>query len=79
MKNKLITFELREDKDQVDIHLNKEGIDYMIKILEELRTGNTNDHFHLMTNSWGGDQLSEDKQSESSELLNLVTVYFWEK
>ena len=35
------------------------------------------DHIHLMTNEWGGNELSDKKQSPENELINHVKIFKW--
>ncbi len=71
-----LTFELRERHNVLDIHCNDEGLENLIDALTLLVEGK-HDHLHLMTPSWGGVDLSENKQSETSTLLNQVNIYKW--
>ena len=52
MTNKILTFELTKDADQIEIHGNEEGIRELIEALS--RVVNASDHDHLMTPAWGG-------------------------
>ncbi len=38
---------------------------------------NNHDHIHLMTKSWGGDELSDDKQCSENGLINHVKICKW--
>lgn len=80
MKNDefLLTFELNEQKNVLDIHTNLNGlenlIDELTKLLKSAEKG-VNDHTHLMTEDWAGYQLSSE--SQGGEILNQVTIYCW--
>lgn len=76
---KLLTFELNSDGDEIDIHCNEVGLYYLKDIIENLLNNIKlkKDHSHLMTKSWGGDGLTEEKQSSSSTLLHKVTFHAW--
>lgn len=57
---KLLTFEFIAEEEMLAINLNKEGICSLIDRLNELlNSRDEQDHIHLMTNSWGGNDLSE--------------------
>ncbi len=78
MKNqKLLTFEIVESKDEIEIHLNKEGINELLKQLNTLSTFDSNDHLHLFSESWGGSELTEQKQAEDNKIVYKVTIYYW--
>lgn len=75
MSNKLLTFEVNEDCDQIEIHGNQEGFLELIEALNRVMSGSQ--HEHLMTPAWGGIELSEERQGEAGRLINKVTVHFW--
>jgi Immunity protein 32 len=75
MSDGLISFELSSDLKQLDIHFDKIGIERMIAYLERLCE--KDGHDHLMTSSWGGTELSEEKQGDDSILLHRVSIHFW--
>lgn len=72
---KILTFELVKTGDALDIHMDRQGLAELIQVCKHLyeRGG----HEHLMTASWGGNELTEQPQSESSKLLNKVTLHLW--
>ncbi len=71
----LLSFELSKDGDELNIHCDEIGLSKLRNILSQLENGVQ--HFHLMTASWGGDELSEESQSDDSQLLNKVTIHKW--
>jgi hypothetical protein len=74
----LLTFELTEEKDELEIHTNLKGLKRLIAELEMLLRSaekGLNDHNHLMTEEWAGNELSSVAQG--GELLNHVKVYYW--
>lgn len=71
----ILTFELSEDGDELDIHCDEQGLNMLIQSLHRL--SNANQHEHLLSPSWGGSQLSEEKQSEQSKLINKITFHRW--
>ena len=74
----LFTTEISKEKDVVTICLDKEGIDFLIKKLIKLSNSQANEHEHLMTPNWGGNELTEKKiGGEDDALINhLRLVYF---
>ncbi len=77
--NKLLTFELSRDGDELHIHCNREGLEALQQILHRLAESSAPvpRHDHLMTPSWAGDELTEEKQGDDTTLLNKVTVRLW--
>ena len=74
-EEEILTFELRADKLELEIHLNEVGLKNLRQYLKNVeRTG---DHQHLMTENWGGCELTSEKQGSDNELLEKVTVFFW--
>ena len=57
---------------EVEFWCDREGLDYLIKHLQKL--DESGDHMHLMTPSWGMDDLSEEKENESSCIAHHVKV-----
>ncbi len=75
---KILTIELTNDGDQLEIHGNEEGLRELMEIIAKLlKTPEKQDHNHLMTPSWAGYELTEEKQGETNTLINMATVYFW--
>ncbi|TRD14440.1 Imm32 family immunity protein [Palleronia caenipelagi] len=71
----LLTFELCENGDEVEIHLNDEGLSNLINYLVRLKK--SRDHEHLMTEEWGGNELTSIKQGSGNTLLQKVTLRHW--
>ena len=62
----------KQDKAVVEINADEEGLDYLIKLLSDLKKNG--DHFHLMTPAWGMDDLSEEQYHEKSVLVNHLEI-----
>jgi hypothetical protein len=75
MTDFILTFELAKGSKELDIHFDEKGLEMLISMLQGLK-GKT-DHDHLMTPSWAGTELSEETQSDESELINKVTIHKW--
>lgn len=76
MSKPLLTFELTQTGDTVEIHADLVGLTRLIKTLQNvLERG---EHEHLMTPRWGGAELSEEKQGRETKLLDHVKVILWE-
>ena len=71
----LLTVEFADEI--VEIHSDEEGLDLLIDRLLALRRHKIPEHDHLMTESWAGWELTEEKQSPDSKLINHLRVNFW--
>lgn len=78
-EERLLTFEKSQDGESLDIHLDEQGLDDLLAYLTRLRDGSTNlpRHEHLMTPSWGGNELSEELQGSASTIVHSVTIRLW--
>jgi hypothetical protein len=76
---KLLTVELSPQGDEIDIHMNREGLNDFIKYLHNLAEGHLPlpCHNHLMTPAWAGNELTDEKQSENGAVINKVTLRLW--
>ncbi len=68
----MITAELNEKLDAIELHLDTAGIESLIAQLEDLKAYDS--HIHLMTPAWGGEELSEASHG-SNRLMNHLIVY----
>jgi hypothetical protein len=72
----MITTEIKDietpDKAEVEIFLDRNGIDLLIKKLQWLKK--SGGHVHLMTPAWAGNELSEIKFGKKSTLVNHLCV-----
>lgn len=73
--NSLLTFEISHDGLQIDIHGDETGLRSLAD--KVLRVISSKGHDHLMTESWAGNELSEERQGEKSLLVNKVTIHYW--
>ncbi len=66
----LLTVEYK--KEEVEIYADVQGLDLLIErlLLLKKRGG----HEHLMTPSWGGNELTEQKQSPANELIHHLCI-----
>jgi hypothetical protein len=70
----LLTVEY-DSKGVVEIHCDGEGLDSLIGRLSELKK--RGGHDHLKTPTWAGNELTEEKQNASNELINHLEVFVW--
>jgi hypothetical protein len=75
-KEYLLTFELNNVGNVLEIHGNKEGLETLLERIKWILE--RKDHDHLATESWGGDELSERKQHKDNTLINQVDFRYHE-
>ncbi|ADI38290.1 putative uncharacterized protein [Waddlia chondrophila 2032/99] len=75
--SKVLTFELDEKNELLEIHGNVEGLIFLRDKITNLIEMEKNKHIHLMIPSWGGEELSEKKQSEQNTLVPHVKIFKW--
>ncbi len=59
--------------DEVEVHLDREGLQSLLKQLEFLKEGRT-DHVHLMSESWGGAHLADQPQTADGVAIRHVKI-----
>lgn len=65
---KVFTIELDQQGETVELHLNKKGAEFLRGVLNKLIENKVNEHEHLMSPDWGGDELSSEKQNLSDDI-----------
>ena len=73
-----MTFEWDPKNEVLEIHGNKQGIENLRNKLDLLIASGGNDHIHLMTKEWGGEELSSEKQATENHLIHGVKIFKWE-
>jgi hypothetical protein len=68
---KTITLELDQQGETVELHLNKTGAEYLSNVLNRLISNNKDEHLHLMTPDWGGNELNSEQQNLNSDIKLL--------
>jgi hypothetical protein len=68
----MITVELNEKLNAIELHLDQAGFEDLIARLQSLKAYDS--HAHLMTPSWGGKELAEDAHGEN-RLINHLIIY----
>jgi hypothetical protein len=59
---------------QVEIYLDSDGRDYLVRELTGL-TFPANEHFHMLSPEWGSNELTEERRNPSSLIGRHVKVY----
>ncbi len=58
-----------------EIYMDEEGRDLLVSLHRKLEKHTSKgDHNHLMTPSWAGNELTEEKQNPHNELVNKVNI-----
>lgn len=73
----LLTFELDSKNEILEIYGNQKGLEKLKALIDSFLTKAGNDHIHLMTESWGGNELSDHKQCAENEIINHVKLFKW--
>lgn len=68
----MITVELNEKLNAIELHLDRAGIEDLIARLQSLKAYDS--HTHFMAPSWGGKELGETAHG-SNRLMNHLIVY----
>ena len=68
----LLSVEYQPNLEELDIMCDSDGLDLLIEKLNKLKQHGG--HAHLMTPSWAGNELTEDRQTDNGTLINHVRV-----
>jgi hypothetical protein len=70
--NDVLTVEHNTKDESIEIFCDREGLELLMRKLSVL--AEKGGHVHLMTPAWSGNELTEEKQSDTSELINHVVI-----
>jgi hypothetical protein len=73
----LLTVQLTKEGQEVQVHCNREGLLKLTETLNRLARHTRQEHIHLMTEDWGGGELTAEPASDDGMLVNLMTIYYW--
>jgi hypothetical protein len=68
----VLSVEYLETDEELVVCCDSQGLDLLIAYLQRLK--NDGGHTHLMTPSWAGDELTEERQLPNSQLINHMRV-----
>jgi len=71
----LLTVEYNDDV--LEMFCDEQGIDLLIEKLNVLKK--QGGHDHLMTPSWAGNELTEERQNLKSKLVNQLNIFLVNK
>lgn len=75
-----LSFGTDQDGSQVFIHADRAGLDHLIGSLTALREqldAGVCDHDHMMTDAWGGNELTEKVLDPDARTVHHVTIHGW--
>lgn len=73
----ILSLELNEGKDKVEIFVDREGLMRLKNLLEKINLKESEtDHVHLMTREWGGDELTSEVMHEGNTLINHLKLIY---
>lgn len=79
--NHTLAFQISGDRDELEVHMDAEGLDVLIANLQQIRNGMAREgqqHVHMFVEDWGGDELSsESVSSDDMKIVKKVTLYGW--
>ncbi len=76
-KNHVLTFELDPKTRELEIHANIDGLKILREKIDMLIRANSPDHTHLMSQNWGGEEITNQKQSDANEMIKSVKIFKW--
>lgn len=74
---KLLQVEWDSHGEKVEIHLNDQGISYLISVLEGLKAKAAPDDVQLMTPEWGGQGLTSSADAGDRQVVNYLKILKW--
>jgi hypothetical protein len=74
----ILSFATDKDGDQVFIHADVAGLDHLIRSLTHIRQkvgAGACEHDHMMTDAWGGNELTEKVTDANARTVHHVKIY----
>lgn len=74
----ILTCEINKKDESVEIVFDKEGYEYLGKVIRDFQKENDEkiDHKHLMTKGWGGNELTDEIMHKGNTLVNHLKLIF---
>lgn len=76
----ILNFGTDKDGSQVFMHADLAGLDHLIRSLTHIRekvSAGICEHDHMMTDAWGGNELSEKGLDAGTHTVHHVKIYGW--
>ena len=71
----LLTVEWNNREESVEIYCDRDGLELLVERLGKLaKSTKADNHDHLMTPSWAGTELTEEKQGNGNMLVNHLRI-----
>jgi hypothetical protein len=67
-----LSVEFQSEQEELDIICDQDGLDSFIRTRIRLREHGT--HAHMMTPSWAGNELTEERHTENGVLINHLRI-----
>ncbi len=76
---KILTLEFDQQKELIELHLNKKGAEFLRSVITELIDNDTVSDHHFMSSDWGGNELNSDQQnlSDGMKLIHHLKILYW--
>jgi hypothetical protein len=78
----MLSCEYDNEDEKIAIHFDKTGAELLIKRIECLLKVDRDEHVHLFSKEWGGNELDiikDDALEKNSIFVNHVKIYFWKE
>jgi hypothetical protein len=78
--NHILAFATDREGSQVFIHADVPGLDHLIRALTHIRqkvAAGACEHDHMMTDAWGGNELTERVTDSDAHTVHHVKIYGW--
>ena len=73
----LISIEWDEIKETLEVHGSKAALIKLKNNIDDLIKSNTSEHLHLMSEEWGGNELSSQPFSKEDKVIHHVKIFLW--
>jgi len=76
-EKEMLSFEWDAKDERLEIHASRSGLERLIQRLNALLESTPPEHTHMMTEKWGGTDLTSEKQNEDATMINHVKIIRW--
>ena len=75
--SRLLTVEYLEEREAVELHLNRAGLEHLLEILRSFEGSQGEADGHFLSDAWGGDDLTSEKVNVASTLIHRLDIRLW--
>lgn len=72
----MISVEKRKDNEEIVLSFDKNGAEYLLKIIKNMIKEKVDTAEHLYTKEWAGNELSSDVNFQDGTLVNMLTLFY---